>query len=100
MEKGIELLFFGHFRTLQRDMVSFEVPRSVVLEMMKFYERDTIEASVADVVHVLKSTPSLSKTQIGDYLGGDKPRNIAVMRTFIDSFDFTALNLDDGIRKL
>ena len=39
-ERRVELLVFGHIREFQRDMLSFEVPQSLVLEMIRFYERD------------------------------------------------------------
>eukprot|EP01083_Nonionella_stella_P173092 595988_1 len=63
-------------------------------------ENELIEGSVESIVEFLKNTPSLNKTQIGDYLGGAKPYNVSVMHAFIDSIDFTDLGLDDGIRRL
>lgn len=63
-------------------------------------EQKLIDDSVNAIVEFLKTTPSLNKTQIGDYLGGAKPFNIEVMHAFIDSIDFEGMALDDGIRRL
>ena len=68
-EKRIELLFFGHIREIQRDLLSVEVPQSLVLEMIKFYERcDWF--SVAHESVVISQTDkgrTVTSTNHGDY---------------------------------
>ena len=43
LEKRIELLFFGYVREFQRDTPWFDVPQSLVLEVITFYERYSFE---------------------------------------------------------
>jgi hypothetical protein len=45
-----------------------------------------------------RGTQGLDKTTVGDYLGERDPFNLRVMHAFVDSMDFTSLELDDAIR--
>lgn len=41
---------------------------------------------------------TLDKTQVGEYLGGSKDENIAVMHSFVDMMDFKTKNFLDALR--
>jgi Sec7-like guanine-nucleotide exchange factor len=51
-----------------------------------------------EICNLLKTTPGLSKSMIGDYLGENKPINLRVLYEFIDSHSFVGLNLVEAIR--
>lgn len=53
-----------------------------------------------DIVEFFKSAPGLSKQAIGNYIGENAERNLAVMHEYIDSIDFQGLVIDEAIRKL
>lgn len=44
------------------------------------------------IASLLKSTPKLDKTMLGDYLG--RPENVEVLRAFIGLFDFKDVSFD------
>ncbi|XP_076904072.1 ARF guanine-nucleotide exchange factor GNL2-like [Bidens hawaiensis] len=46
----------------------------------------------------LRYTPGLDKTKIGDYLGDPSEFNLKVLKEFTDTFEFTGLVLDTGLR--
>jgi Sec7-like guanine-nucleotide exchange factor len=104
-------LNFTFSQHLQRYEEKKKIQQNILNAVLKFnlkpkdgikylIENKLIEDSVEAIVEFLKTTPSLNKTQIGDYLGGAKPNNISVMHAFIDSIDFADMALDEGIRKL
>ena len=47
---------------------------------------------------LLKYQDQLSKTQIGEYLGGEKEQNIQCMYAYVDLLDFTGMSLDSALR--
>ncbi|KFM23662.1 Brefeldin A-inhibited guanine nucleotide-exchange protein 2 [Auxenochlorella protothecoides] len=52
-----------------------------------------------DVAQFLAKTLSLSKAQVGDYLGERDPFNLKVMHAYVDALDFAGLEFDMAIRK-
>ncbi|KAL7413936.1 hypothetical protein BDY24DRAFT_386920 [Mrakia frigida] len=50
------------------------------------------------IASLLKSTPKLDKTMLGDYLG--RPENVEVLRAFIGLFDFKDKLVADAMRDL
>ena len=47
------------------------------------------EEQVKAISRFLKSTPALSTTSIGEYLGSDAKLNVEVLNQYINEFDFT-----------
>ena len=52
----------------------------------------------AEVAHFLRVTPSLDKTQIGELLGSPDEADLRVMHAYVDSMEFTGMELDEAIR--
>lgn len=50
--------------------------------------KEPLSEQVKDICNFLRTTPSLDKTNIGDYLGDDSEVNNAVRYYWIDSCDF------------
>ena len=58
-----------------------------------------IEDSPGDIAKfLLKYQEQLSKTQIGEYLGGEKEQNIQCMYAYVDLFEFSGMSLDAALR--
>ncbi|CAN4075419.1 unnamed protein product [Withania somnifera] len=58
-----------------------------------------VENSPTSVAQFLKSTPSLDKTMIGDYLGQHEEFPVAVMHAYVDSMNFSGMKFDLAIRQ-
>ena len=63
-------------------------------------EAGLVGPAPADVAAFFKSTPSLDKTEVGNYMGELDDRCIAAMHAYVDSFDFAGLAFDAAIREL
>ena len=48
----------------------------------------------------MKTTPSLDKTKIGEYLGEDVDLNKAVLYYYIDNYEFVGVQFIDALKKL
>lgn len=51
-----------------------------------------------DIAKFLLYTEGLDKATIGEYLGGEEPRNIAIMHAFVDLMDFSNSFFVDALR--
>ncbi|XP_020257824.1 brefeldin A-inhibited guanine nucleotide-exchange protein 5 isoform X3 [Asparagus officinalis] len=58
-----------------------------------------VENKASSVAQFLKSTPSLDKAMIGEYLGQHEEFPLAVMHAYVDSMKFTGLKFDAAIRE-
>nr|CAB3454663.1 unnamed protein product [Digitaria exilis] len=58
-----------------------------------------IENKASSVAQFLKSTPSLDKVMIGEYLGQHEEFPLAVMHAYVDSMKFSGLKFDAAIRE-
>ncbi|XP_062190117.1 brefeldin A-inhibited guanine nucleotide-exchange protein 5-like [Phragmites australis] len=58
-----------------------------------------IENNASSVAQFLKSTPSLDKVMIGEYLGQHEEFPLAVMHAYVDSMKFSGLKFDAAIRE-
>ncbi|WVZ66373.1 hypothetical protein U9M48_015604 [Paspalum notatum var. saurae] len=58
-----------------------------------------IENKASSVAQFLKSTPSLDKVMIGEYLGQHEEFPLAVMHSYVDSMKFSGLKFDAAIRE-
>jgi brefeldin A-inhibited guanine nucleotide-exchange protein len=63
-------------------------------------ENRLIDDTIDGIVHFLKSTPTLSKTAIGEVLGASGPEYQDLMHRFVDSMDFSKMNLVRALRQL
>lgn len=50
------------------------------------------------IANFILESDSLDKTQVGEYLGGSKDENIAVMHAFVDSMEFKHRSFMDALR--
>jgi len=50
--------------------------------------KEPMDLQLKEVVNFLKSTPTLDKTKIGEYLGEDIDFNKQVLYQYVDSFEF------------
>ncbi|KAJ2708023.1 guanine nucleotide exchange protein for ADP-robosylation factor, partial [Coemansia spiralis] len=53
-----------------------------------------------DLAQLLHTQHGLDKVQLGEYLGGGDPYNIAVMHAFVDQIDFGGLGFVPALRRL
>lgn len=53
-----------------------------------------------DIVNFLKTTATLDKTKIGDYLGEDIDLNKQVLYQYIDSFEFANVQYIDAMKRM
>jgi Sec7-like guanine-nucleotide exchange factor len=58
-----------------------------------YLPKEAGEAQHKGIVRFLKSTPALSATAIGEFLGEDKELNREVLSRFVDELDFTSKEL-------
>ncbi|KAK1263102.1 Brefeldin A-inhibited guanine nucleotide-exchange protein 5 [Acorus gramineus] len=58
-----------------------------------------VEKTAASVAQFLRSTPSLDKAMIGEYLGQHEEFPLAVMHAYVDSMNFSTLKFDAAIRE-
>ncbi|XP_059277441.1 brefeldin A-inhibited guanine nucleotide-exchange protein 5 [Lycium ferocissimum] len=58
-----------------------------------------VENSPTSVAQFLKSSPSLDKAMIGDYLGQHEEFPVAVMHAYVDSMNFSGMKFDLAIRE-
>ncbi|XP_020095997.1 brefeldin A-inhibited guanine nucleotide-exchange protein 5 [Ananas comosus] len=58
-----------------------------------------VDNTPSSVAQFLKSTPSLDKVMIGEYLGQHEEFPLAVMHTYVDSMKFLGLKFDTAIRE-
>mmetsp|Transcript_22234 Transcript_22234/g.16664 ORF Transcript_22234/g.16664 Transcript_22234/m.16664 type:complete len:191 (+) Transcript_22234:1417-1989(+) len=65
-----------------------------------FIAKEPREQMVADIVKFLFTTPTLNKTQIGDYLGEDMEVNKQVLYTHIDSFNFVNVSYIEAMKRV
>jgi brefeldin A-inhibited guanine nucleotide-exchange protein len=59
-----------------------------------------MEKQVEEIVNFLRSTPTLDKTCIGDYLGEDTELNKAILYYWIDSCDFVNVHFVESLKRL
>ena len=60
----------------------------------------TRRTQVKDIVNFLKTTATLDKTKIGDYLGEDLELTKQVLYQYIDSYDFRNVAYIDSLKRL
>lgn len=58
-----------------------------------------VDKSPASVAQFLRSTPSLDKAMIGDYLGQHEEFPLAVMHAYVDSMKFSGMKFHTAIRE-
>ncbi|KAG2691211.1 hypothetical protein I3843_08G000100 [Carya illinoinensis] len=58
-----------------------------------------LENTPASIAQFLRSTHSLDKAMIGDYLGQHEEFPLAVMHAYVDSMKFTGMKFDKAIRE-
>eukprot|EP00493_Phyllostaurus_siculus_P022257 UN22589 len=63
-------------------------------------EHNLIEDTEEAIVEFLNTAEGLNKTKVGEYLGGEKQRNLKVMHNYIESKNFANMSLDEGVRLL
>lgn len=51
-----------------------------------------------EVAHFLRENPGLDKKMIGEYISKKKNVEIKILETFVNSFDFTNLRVDEALR--
>ena len=59
-----------------------------------------MEQQITDIVSFLKTTTTLDKTAIGEYLGEDVDLNKKVLYEYINQFNFEDAPFVDAIRKM
>ncbi|XP_024177635.1 brefeldin A-inhibited guanine nucleotide-exchange protein 5 isoform X2 [Rosa chinensis] len=59
-----------------------------------------VENTPSSVAQFLKSTPSLDKAMIGEYLGHHEEFPLSVMHAYVDSMKFSGMKFDTAIREL
>lgn len=65
-----------------------------------FIQKEPLEAQVLGIVDFLKSTGSLDKTKIGEYLGEDIDLNKKVLYQYVDSFDFADVPYVESMKRM
>lgn len=50
------------------------------------------------LAYFYRFTPGLNKNKIGDFLGDPDEFNIQVLKEFTESFEFSGMNLDNGLK--
>lgn len=66
-----------------------------------FLQESGVLNSVLDpveVAHFLRENPGLDKKMIGEYISKKKNVEIKILETFVNSFDFTNLRVDEALR--
>ena len=63
-----------------------------------FQEHKLCGTTPQEIADFLFNTPSLDPASIGQILGGSKPENIAVLKIFINKFDFKGMSFEEGFR--
>ncbi|KAJ7522924.1 hypothetical protein O6H91_18G031300 [Diphasiastrum complanatum] len=53
----------------------------------------------AAIAHLLRTTPGLNKSMIGDYLGQHEEFQVAVMHAYVDDMNFKNMKFDQAIRE-
>jgi brefeldin A-inhibited guanine nucleotide-exchange protein len=83
---------------LQRAAVKFSMKPKLGLAFLKELGKiDDTPQSVAKCFHDLRDI--LDKTAIGEFLGGEKEFNIAVMHAYVEMIDFTGMAFEEAIRR-
>nr|XP_011461220.1 PREDICTED: brefeldin A-inhibited guanine nucleotide-exchange protein 5 [Fragaria vesca subsp. vesca] len=59
-----------------------------------------VENTPSSVAQFLRSTPSLDKAMIGEYLGHHEEFPLSVMHAYVDSMKFSGMKFDTAIREL
>jgi Sec7-like guanine-nucleotide exchange factor len=65
-----------------------------------FIPKDPQDLHIKGIVEFLKSTGSLDKTKIGEYLGEDIDLNKQVLYQYVDSFDFNGVPYVESLKRL
>ncbi len=82
---------------LQRAAIKFRMkPKLGIAFLQEMGRTDGSPESIARCFHQLGDV--LDKTAMGEFMGGEKDLNIAVMHAYVDQIDFSGLPFDEGIR--
>ena len=85
-------------KTLKNGIVRFNMKPSGGIKFLT--SNQLLENSASGIAKFLFNQKGLSKVQIGEFLGGEKEMNIAVMHNFIDNLKFANMEFVDALRYL
>ncbi|KAL9673376.1 hypothetical protein QQ045_029632 [Rhodiola kirilowii] len=88
----------AHKSTLEAAIAEFN--RRPVKGIEYLISNKLVENKPTAVAQFLKSTPSLDKSMIGDYLGQHEEFPLSVMHAYVDSMNFSGMKFDTAIRQL
>ncbi|XP_062187526.1 brefeldin A-inhibited guanine nucleotide-exchange protein 5-like isoform X2 [Phragmites australis] len=87
----------AHKSTMEAAIAEFNRKSAKGIEYL--LSNKLIENKASSVAQFLKSTPSLDKVMIGEYLGQHEEFPLAVMHAYVDSMKFSGLKFDAAIRE-
>ncbi|WOK99061.1 brefeldin A-inhibited guanine nucleotide-exchange protein 5-like isoform X1 [Canna indica] len=87
----------AHKSTLEAAVLEFNRKPSKGIEFL--LSNKLVENKASAIAQFLKSTPSLDKVMIGEYLGQHEELPLAVMHAYVDSMNFSGLKFDAAIRE-
>lgn len=87
----------AHKSTLEAAIAEFN--RKPMKGVEYLISNKLVENTPASVAQFLKSTPTLDKATIGDYLGQHEEFPLAVMHSYVDSMKFSGMKFDTAIRE-
>jgi hypothetical protein len=64
-----------------------------------FVDHQIVEDDIDSIATFLFNTPSLDPQSIGEILGGPDPRNIQILRSFVNHFNFKNLSFEAAFRQ-
>ncbi|KAM1605801.1 hypothetical protein PS2_026498 [Malus domestica] len=88
----------AHKSTLEAAISEFNRQPVKGVEYLK--SNKLVENTPSSVAQFLRSTPSLDKAMIGEYLGHHEEFPLAVMHAYVDSMKFSGMKFDTAIREL
>ncbi|XP_015888964.3 brefeldin A-inhibited guanine nucleotide-exchange protein 5 [Ziziphus jujuba] len=87
----------AHKSTLEASIAEFNRKPNKGVEYLILNK--LVENNPSSVAQFLRSTPSLDKAMIGDYLGQHEEFPLAVMHAYVDSMKFSGMKFDSAIRE-
>eukprot|EP01083_Nonionella_stella_P133838 406994_1 len=84
--------------TFRNGVVKFNIKPTHGVKYLVQY--GLLENKPLSVARFLRTTPTLDKTAVGEYIGGDKKFQIEVMHLYIDSVSFERMSFVDALRYL
>ena len=83
-------------QTLEEIKSRWSLDAKRAIEYLK--QLELIDDTPASLAHFLYTTDGLDKKVLGDFLGGSKPFNKAVLHEYVSCFSFAGMRLDEALR--